>query len=63
MYNTSRGKIIPFPSVSFNIANDAQFENMLNNFLNELGYTENKEVPDRFQMLLDDFLREMGYIE
>jgi hypothetical protein len=63
MYNTSRGKIIPFPGVSFNMANNAQPENMLANFMNEMGYTENKEVPDRLQNEIDDFLREMGYIE
>ena len=44
------------------MANNAQSENMLINFMNELGYTENRELPERFQNAVDDFLREMGYI-
>jgi hypothetical protein len=45
------------------MANNAQSENTLINFMNELGYTENKELPEKFQNEIDDFLREMGYIE
>jgi hypothetical protein len=44
------------------MTNNAQSENMLINFINELGYTENRELPKRFQNEIDDFLREMGYI-
>jgi hypothetical protein len=63
MYNTSRGKIIPFPGVSFNMANNAQSKNTVTNFMNEMGYIENREARDRLQNELNDFLREMGYIE
>jgi len=59
----NRAKIIPFPGVPFNMANNAQSENMLSSFINELGYTENKEMPERVQNELDGFLREMGYVE
>ena len=62
MYCTNRTKIIPFPGVSFNMTNNAQSGNMLINFINELGYTENRELAKKFQNEIDDFLREMGYI-
>jgi len=62
MYCTNKAKIIPFPGALFNMANNAQSENTLVNFMNELGYTENREPPERFQNEVDDFLREMGYI-
>jgi hypothetical protein len=45
------------------MANNAQPENMLADFLNELGYAENRESADRSQNEIDDFLREMGYAE
>ena len=62
MYCTNKAKIIPFPGVLFNMANNAQSENTLINFMNELGYTEKKELSERFQNEIDGFLREMGYI-
>ena len=62
MYCTNRAKIIPFPGVSFNMAYNAQPENTLFSFMNELGYNENKELPERLQNEIDGFLREMGYI-
>jgi len=63
MYNANRCKIILFPGVSLNMANNVQSENIFTTFLNELGYIENRETPDRFHNELDDFLCEMGYIE
>ena len=45
------------------MANNAQSESMSTDFMNDLGYIEDREVSDKFQNELDDFLREMGYIE
>jgi hypothetical protein len=50
MHNTSKGKIIPFPSVSKNMSNNAQkeipdrFQNEIDDFLREMGYIEQPQL-------------------
>ena len=66
MYKTSRAKIIPFPGVPLNI-ND-NFQNVLDDFLKEIGYIEAPEVrgcqqTNSIKKELEYFLQEMGYVE
>ena len=69
MYDANRYKIIPFPGVS--LSEGDIFQNTLDGFLKETGYSEDREAPkvrglpqsDTARNEIENFLRVMGYTE